>query len=190
VTVAHNSYFRLAACGLFILTCVFSLAQNSPQPFSSDYISTVEGSEPITGKIYFSWPYYRMDTGAIVSIVNYKTKTSYKIFRDKREYFETRAPEYAFVAEDPCAKRPDITCKKIGPETANGRTCEKWETTDKKSGHLGNVCVDRELHFPIRVRNPNGVTFDYINIKVGSQEASIFEIPDGYKKISDPFASR
>ena len=87
----HSSYFRLAACGLFILGCTFSLAQNSPQPFSSDYTFTAEGSKPSTGKIYFSWPFYRMDTDAMISIVNYKTKTSYTIFRDKRVYFERRA---------------------------------------------------------------------------------------------------
>jgi len=185
--VKRNGHFRFAVCSFFVLSCLFAIAQNTPQPFSSDYVFTAEGSKPSTGKIYFSWPYYRQDTEGIRLITNYSTKISYGIFLDKRQYFETRATEYTFAAQNACAMRPDLTCKKVGPETVNGRACDKWETIDKKNGRLGSVCVDRELHFPISTHNTNGTTFEYVNIKAGPQPSSVFEIPDGYRKIADPF---
>jgi hypothetical protein len=182
----HSSHLRLAICALFVLSGLFPLAEDTPQPFSSDYVSAAEGSKPTTGKFYFSWPRYRMDNGNVIVITNYSTQISYNLFLDKHEYIETRAPHFTFDAQDPCLKRPDITCRKIGPETANGRACDKWETTDKRTGLPGSICIDLELHFPISVHHANGTTFNYINIKAGPQAASIFEVPDGYKKAPNP----
>lgn len=184
--VKHNDYFRLGVCSFFVLNCLSAIAQNTPQPLSSDFIFTAEGSRS-TGRIYFSWPYYRHDSEGMRVITNYSTKVSYVIFLDKRQYFETRAGEYTFDAQNPCALRPDLTCKKIGPETVNGRACDKWETMDKKNGRPGSVCVDQELHFPIIIHHTDGTTFEYVNIKAGPQPSSVFEIPDGYRKVPDPF---
>jgi hypothetical protein len=169
---------------LFILGFSWAAAQNRPQPFSSDFIFT-EGSFKSTGKIYFSWPNYRMDIESIISIANYETKRRYAIFLDQHKYFETRGNEYLFDAQDPCLKRPDLTCKKIGPVALAGRRCDKWETTDKQSGRVGDVCVDQELHFPISVHNSNGTSFEYINIKPGPQAESLFAPPAGYERVPD-----
>jgi hypothetical protein len=185
--VKWNGHFMFAVCSFFVLSSLFAIAQNMPQPFSSDYSFTAEGSKPSTGKIYFSWPYYRQDTGNMRVITNYSTNISYGIFLDKHQYFETRASEYKFDAQNPCAISGDLTCKKIGPETVNGRACDKWETTDKKNGRPGSVCVDRELNYPISVHHTDGTAFDYVNIKPGPQPSSLFEIPEGYQKVPDPF---
>ena len=121
-----------------------------------------------------------MDSPGAFSITNYDTKITDIILRDKYEYME-HPTEYAFNAQNPCAKRPDLTCKRIGKATANGRECEKWDTVDTK-GRPGSVCIDRELRFPISVHNGNGINFEYINIKAGPQPPSLFEIPPGYTK--------
>lgn len=189
--VKDSGDFRLGVCSLFVLSFfVCSCAKSTPRPFSSGYVFTAPGSSPTTGKIYFSWPYYRQDSdggGLPRLITNYSTRISYIIWLDERKYTETLAPEYTFDGQNPCTNRSDIACRKIGPESVNGRACDKWETTDRKNGRLGSVCVDRELHYPISVHSADGATFEYINIKAGPQAPSLFEIPFGYKKLPDPF---
>ena len=168
---------------LLILNVSLVFAQNKPPSFSGDYIFTDNGSKPETGKIYFSWPYVRMDSeGGIFFITNYSTKIKYAIISDKHIYSESPALEYALDSQAPCSKRPDITCKKIGKETVNGRKCDKWETRDK-SGSTGYQWIDQKLGFPIRAQNQNGTNMEYKNIKVEPQAASLFEIPVGYRKV-------
>jgi len=128
----------------------------------------------------------RIDSGnGVILIANDKTKIQYAIFTEKRNYFESAGPEYTFDNKNPCANRPDITCKAAGPATVNGRACDMWETTDKAGG-AGSVCIDQKLRFPISVKNGNGTTMEYINIKVAPQPASLFEVPAGYSKIDNP----
>ena len=71
-------------------------------------------------------------------------------------------------------------CKKLGTETVNGRTCDKWEVT-QKSGKTETFWIDQKLHFPIKMINGD-ITTQYTNIKEGPQDASLFKIPDGYQK--------
>ena len=171
-----------------LLSFSFLLAQNEPQAFSADYVFTDSGSKEPPGRIYFSWPYLRMDNAkGIVLIANYTTRIQYSIFTEKHNYFESVGPEYTFDHMNPCAKRADITCKAAGKSTVNGRACDLWETTDK-SGRPGSVCIDQKLRFPVRVKNGNGTTVEYINIKAEPQPASLFEIPAGYTKVDNPFA--
>ena len=184
-----TGYFKMITAMLLTLGVSLIFGQDKPQPLSADYTFTLKdgSSKPGTGKIYFSWPYVRMDSdGGTITITNYATNTEYFLFTEGHKYLEKRAPEYLLDGETPCAKRPDITCKKIGAQTVNGRICDMWETTDK-SGHSGSICMDQKLKFPVRVQNANGATVDYTNIKAEPQPASLFEIPAGYSKTINPF---
>ena len=84
---------------------------------------------------------------------------------------------------NPCAAEPNYTCKKVGTETVNGRSCDKWEFTDKNGGGTRTVWLDQKLHFPIKMVGSQGDNFELTNVQEGTQPASLFEVPAGYTKM-------
>jgi len=82
---------------------------------------------------------------------------------------------------NPCAGEEGTTCKNLGVEQVNGRTCDHWQITDKK-GKVSNVWIDQKLHFPIKAVSEDS-TLTLTNIKEGEQEASLFQILPGYTKM-------
>jgi outer membrane lipoprotein-sorting protein len=88
----------------------------------------------------------------------------------------------SFDPQNPCGKHADVTCKKAGTETVNGRVCDKWVTTEK-NGHTSTSWVDQKLYVPIKVVSSEGTTMDLTHIKEGAQPASTFEVPAGYRKM-------
>jgi hypothetical protein len=93
-----------------------------------------------------------------------------------------RTPKWQDFKGDPCTfgNRQDATCKKVGTETVNGRSCDKWEITDK-NGKKETLWIDQKLHFPIKSTDGQ-VTTEFTNIKEGAQDASLFKVPAGYRK--------
>ena len=74
-----------------------------------------------------------------------------------------------------------MTCKKVGVEQVNGRTCDHWQFADK-SGNTKNVWIDQQLHFPIKQVSSEG-TWQLTNIREGEPEASLFQVPAGYQRM-------
>jgi hypothetical protein len=185
-------------CLLFILIAgSFALAQvPSIPPFSADMKTSGSGGHDSTGKMYWGGSRIRMDMnsqGQNVSMINdMPKKTGYMIMHQQRMYMEItagnpmsqrmRAPDIKpYDPANPCASREGYTCKKVGTETVNGRSCDKWEITGPQSKQT--VWIDQKLHFPIRSVSSDGNTMDLTNVKEGSQPASLFEVPAGYSKM-------
>jgi outer membrane lipoprotein-sorting protein len=194
--------FMRAGLGMVVLGLVVSAAhawQMKPQPFSSDMSVTTKTGEKMPGKFYFSPPKLRMDMSSrgheVAIITDGKTQTSDIIMPEQHMYMETHAgqanpmmpnlPKFdtSIDPSNPCAARPDVTCKKLGTESVNGRTCDKWEFTDKKTNATTTTWIDQKLVFPIKTVNSDGATVEFSNIKEGPPAASLFEIPAGYRKL-------
>ncbi len=190
----------VAIATLVVLACAVAAAQmpNIPQ-FSADMKMNHPGGEGATGKMYWGGSRIRMDMnaqGQNVSMINdVPKKTTYMIMHQQRMYMEMSSAGnptggHGMQAGDvkpydpnnPCAGREGYTCKKVGTETVNGRSCDKWEFT----GPNGNetVWIDQKLHFPIRSVSSSGSSFDLTNVKEGAQPASLFEVPAGYTKMN------
>jgi hypothetical protein len=88
---------------------------------------------------------------------------------------------HPYDPENPCASDPDVKCKKIGVEEVSGRTCDHWELTDQK-GNVSNVWVDQKLHFPVKIVSPD-TTLLLSKIVEGEPDASLFQVPDGFRKM-------
>jgi hypothetical protein len=73
------------------------------------------------------------------------------------------------------------TCKNLGTEQVNGRSCDHWQITDK-NGKVSNLWIDQKIHFPIKTVSEDS-TWELSNIKEGEPAASLFEIPPGYQKM-------
>jgi uncharacterized protein DUF4412 len=198
---------RLAVSLLALLAFPPAFAFQAPQPFSADYATTsTNGNLNMSGKVYFSLPRMRMDItnaasgkqagpfgGKMGMIVDGPAKTMYMLMPEQRMYMEFHTDQDAamtrnmpkfddmFKGNDPCAGREGATCKKLGTESINGRTCDKWELTPK-TGKLETFWIDQKLHFPIKMVNGD-ITTQYTNIKEGPQDAALFKVPDGFKKM-------
>ena len=203
----QNLFARLAVCILLFLAVSVAFAYQMPQPFSADYSTTsATGNLNMTGKTYFSMPKMRMDMnnaangkaagpfgGKVSMIVDGTAKTMYMVMSEQHMYMEfpldqnspmtQRMPKIQdmFKGSDPCAGREGTTCKKLGTETVNGRSCDKWEITEK-SGKTETMWMDQKLHFPIK-SIVGDITTQYTNIKEGAQDASLFKVPEGYRKM-------
>src|SRR4029077_11620099 len=75
-----------------------------------------------------------------------------------------RMPKFQDYKGDPCMGREGVTCKKIGTETINGRSCDKWEVT-QKNGDKETIWIDQKLHFPIKSQTAGGMTTEFTNIR-------------------------
>ena len=65
------------------------------------------------------------------------------------------------------------------------RTLSDWVLGGSKSDPSKNhtAWIDQKLHFPIKNVGAGGDTWELQNLKEGSQDASLFEIPAGYRKM-------
>lgn len=188
---------KTAVFAVLLLSISTALAQ-MPQPFAADFSAVSKGRPPLTGKFFVSLPNTRMDMTArgmaTSMIVNGNTKTSYMVMHAQRMYMEMKQGpanpmaqslpqiESSFDAKNPCASSPDSTCKDLGPDTVNGRLCEKWQITPK-NGNITTTWVDQKLHFPIKTQTADGSSFELSNIQEGSQAASLFGPPADYRKV-------
>ncbi|SRR5258707_4652338 len=189
-------WVHFAAC-VFLVTSVTSAhAWQGGQPFSADSSTTLaRTSEKTAGKIYVSPPKMRMDSTSkgheTIMIIDSNTKTSYMLMPQQHMYMEIHAsqggiltrpeqtPPASFDPKHPCPA--GITCKKVGTETINGRVCEKWEITTKSG--TTTSWVDQKLFYPIKTVTASGYVTELSNIKEGRPNASLFEVPAGYRKM-------
>ncbi len=188
-------YSRLTVCVLLLVSVACVQAQG-PQPFSADVAISAPKGENVTGKIYMSMPKSRWDMttrGQTMSMItDGATQTSYMVMHQQRMYMEIHANQMNSMAQsmpkvdtnfdpqNPCGK--NMTCKKVGTETINGRVCDKWVTT-LKNGKTNTAWIDQKLFFPIKTLSDDGRTMELSNIKEGASPASTFAVPEGYKKI-------
>jgi len=195
---------KILACALLMFAASVALAQATPQPFSSDFTTTMQNGNTTTGKWFFSPPKMRIDITAMGNsnnpmsmIIDGGTQTTYMLMPQQQMYIETHSnssqmsPGISSLRQlgsgDPCAGQSNVTCKKLGTETVNGRTCDKWEGTNKDSGKTSIFWIDQKLHFPIKAQQPNGIEVNFTNIKEGAPDASLFKVPEGYRPF-DPAA--
>jgi hypothetical protein len=204
--VKQNFFARLVVFIFLFLAVSAAFAYQMPQPFSADFSTTsANGNVNMKGKFYFSPPKVRMDMtdtgqrqaagpfgGKMSMIMDGDAKMAYMLMPDQQMYMEfptnannpmtQRQTQWQDFKGDPCTfdKEHSATCKKLGTETVNGRSCDKWEVT-QKNGDKETLWIDQKLHFPVRVTNGQ-TTSDFTNIKEGAQDASLFKVPAGYRK--------
>jgi len=189
----------LAACVLLLGAA--AQAQLMPQPFSADFSASSKGhAGDITGKMFVSLPNSRMNMTSrgreMSMIMDGQTQTMYMIMPAQKMYMEMKPGQVnpmarnlpqvdsKFDPSNPCASslHSDATCKDLGPDKWDGRACEKWLIT-QKNGNSTTMWVDQKLHFPIRSENSDGSVFAFTNIQEGKQPASLFTVPEGYRKM-------
>lgn len=169
--------------------------------FSADMKVSGRGGPDMNGKLYFGGQKTRLEMNGsgrdVIMIADATKKVSYMVMPQQHMYFEMstaagpmrgRGPRMPDAKPldptNPCAAEPDMTCKKVGTETVNGRSCDKWEFTGKTDPSKNHTAwIDQKLHFPIKNIGAAGEVWELQNLKERPQEASLFEVPSGYQKM-------
>jgi hypothetical protein len=186
----------IAVLLFFIASTAFAQLPGAT-PFSGDLTIKTKASKNMTGKVYVGGTKMRMDINGMgrgmIMINDLANKISYMLMPTQRMYMEMRVGEMAaqrgpkmpdlnsYDPNNPCAQTPDMTCEKVGSETVNGRSTDKWIFKTKKDGKTMTAWLDRKVAYPIRTIS-DGNEMDLTNIQEGMPAASLFEIPSGYKK--------
>jgi hypothetical protein len=195
------------AAWFLVVVFIFNFAGSrimaqTPQPFSADLLSVSPDGVKKTGKWFFSSPKMRVDMtmpqgkgpfgGNVTMIIDGSSHNGYMLMPQAGMYMEIQATggrdmqgmrnlESLSRGGDLCAGNPGSTCKKVGAETVNGRSCDKWEMTDKNA-HKSVLWIDQKLYAAIRVNEYDGTVTDLTNVKEGAQDPSLFVVPPGYRK--------
>ena len=169
----------------------------SAQQFSADMVR-LKPAGAVTTKVNFKADQVRMEvTGQSTKsyvILNLAKHQSIMVLPDTKTY--VISPPGRMPSSIPLVRvgNPDEACvdwvkdvnktgecKKVGDEELNGRKSVKYTATSS-NGDTGTVWIDRELKIPMKWEGEKGAA-EFRNIKLGTQEESLFELPTDYEKI-------
>ena len=188
-----------AIVALFVLMISVILAwTTSAAEFQADFIQKHQGME-IKGKYYVKGNKMRMDMdmmGQKTSMITRMDKNvTWNVQHGTMMYIEMPIPPESAQTLQPDEELKKIAVKKkIGSETVNGYRCDKYEIIyhDKRMGTMIQW-FSRKLNFPIKIvyYGPQGETStEYKNIQSGNVKDRIFEVPQGFQKMSMPAMGR
>ncbi len=193
----------IAVLSVIVLTPT-AVAQVPAAPsFSADMSMVQPRERPMKGKMYMGGGRMRMDMthegGKMSMITDPAKKTTYMVMHDQQMYMEMsmdgpmgggmgpmgrgpKMPDVKAMTDNPCAGRPGVTCKMVGPEMMNGRMCDKWEFASANKSEAGTVWIDQKTRWPIKSVHADGGVMEFTNFTEGPQAASLFAPPAGYQK--------
>lgn len=189
--------------GFFLLIAMLTTGRFAgAQEFSALGVARDGSGHVVKSKVYMSANKVREDpqeSGAAneqaYSILDLAQRTSTVVNVGQQVYLQKPATQQdlQFFASgaSPCPPA-GATCKDDGSETLNGRTAEKWEISQSVQGQtlLTRVWVDSKLHVWTKVESMAGATLVISNelqdIQEGSQPASLFVIPPGFREMTLP----
>jgi hypothetical protein len=165
--------------------------------FSADMVMEGMGGTN-SGKIYFkSDDMSRTEMMGMISI--FKRPLKYQLFPDTQKYVVQNIDEVS--KKNPAADAANFkqwidknNLKKTGSETVQGYKCDIFEgdvkfVADQPPVHM-KIWHTRKLGYPVRQEStlppPAGNISSHLeNIKLASQDSSLFEIPAGYAQAKD-----
>jgi hypothetical protein len=195
-----RSLVRWSLCLGLILAGICAFAQSE---FSAEMYDLQKG-DASQAKMYFGKDKMRFEStrkdarGGGAVIVNLSTQTTTVLMDAQHMYMEV--PQQMAAQRNPYAtnffhtgdaeaacsdwaqhyRTDGSSCHKVGSDTVNGRSCVKYEATNK-SGDVTTFWIDPKLRFPIKGKDKSS-SWELRNIQEGAQPASLFEVPAGYTK--------
>jgi hypothetical protein len=185
---------------LGIVCAAASLVQ--AQDFSADLMD-LSGPQPTAvGKIYAKGDKLRVERGASkedgphpVAILDMGTHSMIILESSAQVYMKSNmgadmGSSFFRLADgnNACGDLQKMTemkadCKKSGKDTVNGRAAVKYEGKTQ-DGTQVTVWTDPELNFIVKWQVSGGDSGELRNIKVGTQDGKLFEVPSGYRDAS------
>ncbi len=169
-----------------ILLAAVPVGAQLPWEYSADQVITSSG-QSVTHKVYVKKDRIRLETPQRgISILRFDRKMVWILMPDQKKYMEL-----PLHGRDPLSGlNPDVKVERqaVGQEVVNGHPTKKNKTTTSFQGQqvVGYQWLATDLkELPIKWQNDTAKTTGELkNIKFGPQAASLFEIPQGYQKLS------
>lgn len=155
--------------------------------FAADIIIQPKGEEALKGKIFVKGEKVRQeevteDGENQIMIIRPDMKLTWMLTPEEKVYMEMpyQSEDRTFEEWTPDKEKQS---KLLGEESVSGIPCKKFESLE--SGEKTIFWVSKQYPFPIKVEDSE-VVMEYRNIKEDPLADSLFELPEGYKKMSMP----
>lgn len=175
------------AIGIALITLIVLMAAAAAHAagFSADVVSSSPAGT-FTGKIYVDNDKVRMELPMAVTITRMDTKTAYTLMPAQRMYMEQKFdPAQAAATREKLQGEIERTL--IGTDTVDGSPAKKYKVSYESDGMKASVYqwMRDGLEIPVKTAAVDGSwAIEYKNLKVGTQDAGLFEIPSDYQKFS------
>jgi len=201
-------FYGWLSCVTVILTVIFLCTSAQAAEFTADIFERIFNHD-VTGTIYVKEAQYRMNlddtkTGEKpIIIVDRKAGFTRLLNTKTKQYHEFKNFTFRAFMVDPfqsLAKWDDVLQKKqVGSESMAGYACDKYAYYDG-TAKLAEAWIAKDLNFPVKMHIKSGrsdgsikiktnvgdTTVKLSNIREGSVNATLFEIPAGYAKVKEP----
>jgi hypothetical protein len=178
---------------------------NAPTQYSADLVVSRKVGTPVTMRVYSDGNKRRTEqpqgpNGGIIVILRGDLSKRYILNPGTKTYTELPLDPKMLESTAEWSKRLGIVHEKVGSEDLNGETCDKYHfSVDQKSqdpqkqplmprpqgGVSGFIWVSQSTHMLVKSEN-SVTTAEWKNVKIGSPDSSVFEIPADYKKQETP----
>lgn len=128
--------------------------------FSADMIQNTPQQPPMQGRMFVGDGRIRTEISAqgrhSVQIVDPTAGKMWMLLPQEKLYMEMPIPASAMTGvareTNPCEGVPDMSCRRAGEETLNGRAAVKWQVTANRDGRSlrGAIWTDAEHGFPVK----------------------------------------
>jgi len=161
-----------------------------PQEMSATVVN-ISGGRTMTSKFYMKDGKVRMEmeaAGGVYTIVRQDLKKVWTVMPQTKSYMEIEEgkAQQRFPEEK---MRGEVSRKEVGKEVIDGHPTTKYEITTKAEEKSMTFFqwLATDIHFPVKTAATDGSwTMEYKDIKIGGQPDSLFELPEGYKKMAVP----
>jgi hypothetical protein len=179
---------KLAALSLFVF--LFSGTAIAVE-FSAETITTLKGGHQSKGKIYFKQDRFRMELREpeeMIVITRIDKQVVWNVMPAAKMYLEMpfniqNKPKVEEKFEG------EIERKEVGRETIDGHPTIKYLITYKADDRKEQVYqwFATDIKFGLKTAAVDGSwTQEFRNVRMESQQDSIFELPSGYQKMQMP----
>lgn len=186
--------FKRILWGAIVGTILFlsaSLAQATE--FTATVITKAGGME-VPGKVYVKGQKARNEFKTAgqtsIHIMRPDKNVLWVIMPQQKAYMEMPITQEAQQKMLSLTEKQKANMKKVGTEVVNNYACDKYETTMSHQGKSTKfyVWIATELGIPIKMAAEDGsFSMEYRDIKTGEVSDSLFEPPQGYRKMKMPF---
>lgn len=182
--------FPFAIFALLLLACAGAGAQSQPRDFTADVIHTI-GKKVTNERVYSSDKAIRVEKDErgkhSITIMRLDRKAVWVLMPEQKSYMDMGglgqgSMELATSVAGAKTERQALGSEQIGPYH-----CDKFRVQTTYEGHVytGIEWDAKELGgFPVKQADEKGSwSKEYQNVKLGPQDAALFEIPADYKKL-------
>jgi hypothetical protein len=182
-------FSKKISLSLFLMLCLALPAfAGSIVEYTADMVNVKTGRVAqkiaITPDKIYSESFNDQGKREAISIVRLDQRKMYIFMEETKSYMELPFDKDRFTAADLSMGMVQTKQEKVGTETVSGYKADKFRTTVQVMGmttHTYQWMAPEFDPMPIRIE-AESVIQEMRNIKTGRPDASLFEIPKGYKR--------